>query len=154
LAAPARRHAVSDIYTTDHNRLPSVDCDTFGLTANVSGIKVWVIPLQTCCCCGWLPMVVGPRRWWLLLADGISPLSSVLSLLVVAPHHRWYLPISWHSWSHCRRHSPGVVVVSPLTSPVPAGCFPAFSRNPPGLGWCSPRFSWWSSHCCFPLPSM
>jgi hypothetical protein len=43
---PARRHAVSDIYTTDHNRLPSVDCDTFGLTANVSGIKVWVIPLQ------------------------------------------------------------------------------------------------------------
>jgi hypothetical protein len=37
---------VSDIYTTDHNRLPSVDCDTFGLTANVSGIKVWVILLQ------------------------------------------------------------------------------------------------------------
>jgi hypothetical protein len=46
LAAPAQRHAVSDIYTTDHNRLPSVDCDTFGLTADVSGIKVWVIPLQ------------------------------------------------------------------------------------------------------------
>jgi hypothetical protein len=42
-----RRHAVSDIYTTDHNRLPSVDCDAFGLTANVSGIKVWVIPLQS-----------------------------------------------------------------------------------------------------------
>jgi hypothetical protein len=41
-----RRHTVSDIYTTDHNRLPSVDCDTFGLTANVSGIKVWVILLQ------------------------------------------------------------------------------------------------------------
>jgi hypothetical protein len=40
-----RRHAVSDIYTTDHNRLPSVDCDAFGLTANVLGIKVWVIPL-------------------------------------------------------------------------------------------------------------
>jgi hypothetical protein len=38
--------AVSDIYTTDHNRLPSVDCDAFGLTANVSGIKVWVIPLH------------------------------------------------------------------------------------------------------------
>jgi hypothetical protein len=42
-----RRHAVSDIYTTDHNRLPSVDCDAFGLTANVSGIKVWVIPLHS-----------------------------------------------------------------------------------------------------------
>jgi hypothetical protein len=41
-----RRHAVSDIYTTDHNRLLSVDCDAFGLTANVSGIKVWVIPLH------------------------------------------------------------------------------------------------------------
>jgi hypothetical protein len=41
-----RRHTVSDIYTTDHNRLPSVDCDAFGLTANVSGIKVWVIPLH------------------------------------------------------------------------------------------------------------
>jgi hypothetical protein len=46
LAVPARRHAVSDIYTTDHNRLPSVDCDAFGLTADVLGIKVWVIPLQ------------------------------------------------------------------------------------------------------------
>jgi hypothetical protein len=46
LTAPTQRHAVSDIYTTDHNRLPSVDCDAFGLTANVSGIKVWVIPLQ------------------------------------------------------------------------------------------------------------
>jgi hypothetical protein len=45
-ATPAQRHAVSDIYTTDHNRLPSVDCDAFGLTANVLGIKVWVIPLQ------------------------------------------------------------------------------------------------------------
>jgi hypothetical protein len=45
-AAPVRRHAVSDIYTTDHNRLPSVDCDAFGLTANVLGVKVWVIPLQ------------------------------------------------------------------------------------------------------------
>jgi hypothetical protein len=45
-ATPAWRHAVSDIYTTDHNRLPSVDCDAFGLTANVSGIKVWVIPLH------------------------------------------------------------------------------------------------------------
>jgi hypothetical protein len=45
-AAPVRRHTVSDIYTTDHNRLPSVDCDAFGLTANVSGIKVWVILLQ------------------------------------------------------------------------------------------------------------
>jgi hypothetical protein len=45
-AAPVQRHAVSDIYTTDHNRLPSVDCDAFGLTANVSGIKVWVIPLH------------------------------------------------------------------------------------------------------------
>jgi hypothetical protein len=45
-ATPMWRHAVSDIYTTDHNRLPSVDCDTFGLTANVSGIKVWVIPLH------------------------------------------------------------------------------------------------------------
>jgi hypothetical protein len=41
-----QRHTVSDIYTTDHNRLPSVDCDAFGFTANVSGIKVWVIPLQ------------------------------------------------------------------------------------------------------------
>jgi hypothetical protein len=39
-AAPAWRHAVSDIYTTDHNRLPSVDCDAFGLIADVSGIKV------------------------------------------------------------------------------------------------------------------
>jgi hypothetical protein len=39
-------HAVSDIYTTDHNRLPSLDCDAFGLTADVSGIKVWVIPLR------------------------------------------------------------------------------------------------------------
>jgi hypothetical protein len=47
-AAPAWRHAVSDIYTTDHNRLPSVDCDAFGLTANVLGIKVWVIPLHSC----------------------------------------------------------------------------------------------------------
>jgi hypothetical protein len=37
---PARKHAVLD------NRLPSVYCDTFGLTADVSGIKVWVIPLQ------------------------------------------------------------------------------------------------------------
>jgi hypothetical protein len=46
-AEPTWRHAVSDIYTTDHNRLPSVDCDAFGLTANVSGIKVWVIPLHT-----------------------------------------------------------------------------------------------------------
>jgi hypothetical protein len=45
-ATPAQRHAVSDIYTTDHNRLPSVDCDAFGSTADVSGIKVWVIPLQ------------------------------------------------------------------------------------------------------------
>jgi hypothetical protein len=45
-AVPAQRHAVSDIYTTDHNRLPSVDCDAFGLTADVLGIKVWVIPLQ------------------------------------------------------------------------------------------------------------
>jgi hypothetical protein len=45
-AVPERRHTVSDIYTTDHNRLPSVDCDAFGLTANVSGIKVWVILLQ------------------------------------------------------------------------------------------------------------
>jgi hypothetical protein len=44
-----QRHAVSDIYTTDHNRLPSVDCDTFGLTADVSGIKVWVIPLHCTC---------------------------------------------------------------------------------------------------------
>jgi hypothetical protein len=43
---PTSRHAVSDIYTTDHHRLPSVDCDAFGLTANVSGIKVWVIPLH------------------------------------------------------------------------------------------------------------
>jgi hypothetical protein len=42
-----QRHAVSDIYTTDHNRLPSVDCDTFGLTANVSGIKVY--PLTKVC---------------------------------------------------------------------------------------------------------
>jgi hypothetical protein len=41
-----RKDTVSDIYTTDHNRLPSVDCDAFGLTADVSGIKVWVIPLQ------------------------------------------------------------------------------------------------------------
>jgi hypothetical protein len=46
LAAPAQRHAISDIYTTDHNRLPYVDCDAFGLTADVLGIKVWVIPLQ------------------------------------------------------------------------------------------------------------
>jgi hypothetical protein len=46
-AVPMQRHTVSDIYTTDHNRLPSVDCDTFGLTADVLGIKVWVIPLQT-----------------------------------------------------------------------------------------------------------
>jgi hypothetical protein len=46
LAAPTQKHAVSDIYTTDHNRLPSVDCDAFGLTADVSGIKAWVIPLQ------------------------------------------------------------------------------------------------------------
>jgi hypothetical protein len=45
-ATLAQRHAVSDIYTTDHNRLPSVDCDAFGLTADVSGIKVWVIPLH------------------------------------------------------------------------------------------------------------
>jgi hypothetical protein len=51
-ASPTRRHTVSDIYTTDHNRLPSVDCDAFGLTANVSGIKVWVIPLQECLFCG------------------------------------------------------------------------------------------------------
>jgi hypothetical protein len=106
------------------------------------------LALGTCRCCGWLPMVVGPRRWWLLLADGISPSSLVLSLLVVAPRHRWYLPISWHSWSRRRRHSSGVVIVSPLASPVSAGCFPAFSRNPPGLGWCSPHFSWWSSHLC------
>jgi hypothetical protein len=42
---PARRYTVSDIYTADHNRLPSVDCDAFGLTADVLGIKVWVIPL-------------------------------------------------------------------------------------------------------------
>jgi hypothetical protein len=47
LAVPMRRHTVSDIYTTDHNSLPSVDCDAFGLTADVSGIKVWVIPLQS-----------------------------------------------------------------------------------------------------------
>jgi hypothetical protein len=40
------KHTGSDIYTTDHNRLPSVDCDTFGLIADVSGIKVWVIPLH------------------------------------------------------------------------------------------------------------
>jgi hypothetical protein len=52
-AAPARGHAVSDIYTTDHNRLPSVDCDAFGLIADVSGIKVWVIPLQLCKGKGW-----------------------------------------------------------------------------------------------------
>jgi hypothetical protein len=88
-------------------------------------------------------MVVGPRRWWLLLADDISPSSLVLSLLVVASHHWWYLPISWHSWSHhchcCCQHSPGVVVVSPLASPVPAGCFPTISRNPRGLGWADVR---------------
>jgi hypothetical protein len=52
-AGPARRHTVSDIYTTDHNRLPSVDCDAFGLTANVLGIKVWVIPLHY----GWRRLV-------------------------------------------------------------------------------------------------
>jgi hypothetical protein len=41
-----RAHTKTHIYTTDHNRLPSVDCDAFGLTADVLGIKVWVIPLH------------------------------------------------------------------------------------------------------------
>jgi hypothetical protein len=65
-AAPMRGCAVSDIYTTDHNRLPSVDCDTFGLTANVSSIKVWVIPLHNTCNKVWLDLDV-----WILELDSI-----------------------------------------------------------------------------------
>jgi hypothetical protein len=57
-AMPTRRHAVSDIYTTDHNRLPSVDCDAFGLTADVSGINVWVIPLH------WQDGMTTAPVWW------------------------------------------------------------------------------------------
>jgi hypothetical protein len=122
---PAQRHAVSDIYTTDHNRLPSVDCDAFGLTANVSGIKVWVIPLQclvfsvcpTCyhlyplSCVTFLSLIIFkiiPHPMTLLIA---FPLQVIVSyfilhrLLSLTYHLITYLLSSSHIPSPCVRHT-------------------------------------------------
>ena len=101
-----------------------------------------------------LVVAVGGCLWLLALTGG------GYSLLMAFSCHCWSCPYWW--WPLIIggiSPSPGtvgpvVVVVSLLTSPVLAGCFPTFCRNPPGLGWCFPHFSWWSSHHHFPLLSM